>query len=96
MQYMSGEWLLAAPVYEDAVTRDGIYLPAGEWWDYWDGTVSQGPQTVDGYAAPLDKLPLFVREGAIIPMWPDGMQVRLRVRAAAGVQTHAGCAAGSE
>lgn len=68
-QFMTGPFLLAAPVYvEGAVTRDGIYFPAGsQWVDYWDGTVFEGGQTLDGYDAPLSKLPLFVRAGAIIP-----------------------------
>lgn len=39
--------------------------------DYWDGSIISGPKTVDGYDAPLEKLPLFVRAGAIIPMWPE-------------------------
>ena len=70
-EFMSGEWLLAAPVYtQGAVTRDGIYLPGGAgqiWLDYWDGTRYAGGQTLDGYPAPLSTLPLFVRAGAIIP-----------------------------
>ena len=70
-QFMSGEWLLVAPVYQDAPVRDDIYLPAGKWIDYWDGTEFNGPTTLNGYAAPLDKLPLFVKAGAIIPMYPD-------------------------
>src|SRR6476660_4267610 len=70
-QFMSGEWLLVAPVYQDAPIRDDIYLPAGKWIDYWDGTELNGPTTINGYAAPLDKLPLFVKAGAIIPMYPD-------------------------
>jgi hypothetical protein len=70
-QFMSGDWLLVAPIYEDAVTRDGIYLPAGTWIDYWNGTEYTGPATLDGYAAPLDKLPIFIRAGAILPLWPD-------------------------
>ena len=37
-QFMSGEWLLVAPVYEDTPVRNDIYLPAGKWIDYWDGT----------------------------------------------------------
>ena len=36
-QFMSGEWLLVAPVYEDSPIRNDIYLPAGKWIDYWDG-----------------------------------------------------------
>ena len=57
-------------VYRNATTRDGISLPAGDWLDYWDDTVYTGPMTLDDYPAPLDKLPLFVRAGAIIPQWP--------------------------
>jgi len=70
-QFMSGPWFLVAPVYEDATTRSGIYLPAGQWIDYWDGTVYKGPQTLNNYPAPIDKLPVFVKSGAIIPMWPE-------------------------
>jgi len=72
-QFLSGASLLVAPVYElGAVTRDGIYLPKGsQWSDYADGTLYEGGQTIDGYAAPLDKLPIFVRAGAIIPLWPE-------------------------
>ena len=44
-EFLAGEWLLAAPVYDDRVTRDGIYLPLGPaspdntvWVDWWNGT----------------------------------------------------------
>jgi hypothetical protein len=70
-QFMSGEWLLVAPVFEDSPVRNDIYLPAGKWIDYWDGTEQFGPTVLNQYAAPLDKLPLFVRAGAIIPMYPE-------------------------
>ncbi len=70
-QFMSGKWLLVAPVYKDEQKRDSIYLPAGTWIDYWDGTRYWGPQWLNNYKAPLDKLPLFVRDGAIIPMYPE-------------------------
>merc|ERR1711957_989725 len=73
MQFMAGPFFLVAPVYRplaQSAVRDGIYLPAGEWVDYWNGSVISGPKTIDGYPAPLEKLPLFVRGGAIIPMWP--------------------------
>ncbi|GAA0409921.1 hypothetical protein GCM10010357_33740 [Streptomyces luteireticuli] len=69
-EFLSGEYFLVAPVYEDKETRDGIYLPRGTWTDYWTGRTYRGPTTVDGYRAPLDTLPLFVKEGANIPMWP--------------------------
>ena len=70
-QFMSGASLLVAPVYEDSPIRNDIYLPAGKWIDYWDGTELNGSTTLNGYAAPLDKLPMFVRAGAIIPMYPE-------------------------
>ena len=38
-QFMSGEWMLVAPVYTSAYERDSIYFPEGQWIDYWDGTV---------------------------------------------------------
>ncbi|MEU4211172.1 TIM-barrel domain-containing protein [Streptomyces sp. NPDC026206] len=69
-EFLTGEYFLVAPVYEDKEVRDGIYLPKGKWTDYWTGRTYQGPTTVDGYRAPLDTLPLFVKAGANIPMWP--------------------------
>jgi alpha-glucosidase (family GH31 glycosyl hydrolase) len=71
-EFLSGPDFLVAPVYQDSETRDGIYLPKGTWTDYWTGRTYQGPTTLNGYHAPLDTLPLFVREGAIVPMWPKG------------------------
>jgi hypothetical protein len=70
-QFMSGASLLVAPVYEDTIVRNDIYLPAGKWIDYWDGAEFNGSTTLNGYAAPLEKLPMFVRAGAIIPMYPE-------------------------
>ncbi len=69
-EFMSGSYFLVAPVYQDTEVRNGIYLPKGTWTDYWTGRTYQGPTTVNGYHAPLDTLPLFVRGGANIPMWP--------------------------
>jgi alpha-glucosidase (family GH31 glycosyl hydrolase) len=69
-QFMTGPWLLSAPVFEaGAVTRDGVYLPAGAAWsDWWTGELFAGGQTLDGVAAPLSQMPLFVRAGAVLPM----------------------------
>ncbi|MFJ3711990.1 MULTISPECIES: NPCBM/NEW2 domain-containing protein [unclassified Streptomyces] len=69
-EFLTGEDFLVAPVYKDTGTRDGIYLPKGTWTDYWTGRTYQGPTTVNGYSAPLDTLPLFVKGGAAVPMWP--------------------------
>lgn len=71
-QFLVGDALLVAPVYSDTTVRDGIYLPAGTWTDYWSGQTHVGPQTLNGYHAPPEKLPLFVKDGSIIPLWPEG------------------------
>ena len=74
-QYMYGPWFLTAPVYRDTAAdeegndiRDGIYLPDGEWIDYFTGDKYAGDRIINSFDAPLWKLPLFVRNGAIIPM----------------------------
>lgn len=80
-QYMWGENLLVAPVYQNTQAdemgndvRNGIYLPGGEdqiWIDYFTGTQYRGGQVLNGYDAPLWKIPLFVKNGAIIPMYAE-------------------------
>ncbi|MEU9028827.1 TIM-barrel domain-containing protein [Streptomyces sp. NPDC048383] len=70
-QFMAGDSFLVAPVVSDTSVRDGIYLPAGTWTDYWSGRTYAGPGWLNGYRAPLDTLPLFVKGGAIVPMWPQ-------------------------
>lgn len=74
-QFLYGPYFLVAPVYQATKAdgqgndiRDGIYLPEGEWVDYFSGEVYQGGRIINNYAAPLWKLPVFVKKGAIIPM----------------------------
>ncbi len=70
-QYMFGENFLVAPVYADLNSME-IYLPEGhDWIDYWDKTVYKGGQVIDYNTSDVEKLPLFVRSGAIIPMRKD-------------------------
>ncbi len=66
-EYLYGDWILVAPVVSDGTTRD-VYLPEGKWYDWWDGSIYTGPTTLEAYPAPEDKLPLFIRAGAIIPL----------------------------
>ncbi len=71
-EWMFGEQLLAAPVLGEGQAHRSIYLPKGIWFDFFRGTRYQGPETlaygVD--ARTWNDMPLFVREGAIIPMQP--------------------------
>ncbi len=79
-QYMWGENLLVAPVYQDTNidemgndVRDGIYLPGEEDQDLdqYTGEQYRGGQTLNNFDAPIWKLPLFVKNGAIIPMYAE-------------------------
>ncbi|WP_309243726.1 TIM-barrel domain-containing protein [Streptomyces sp. CAI-85] len=70
-QFMAGDSFLVAPVVSDTTVRNNIYLPAGTWTDYWTGRNYSGPGWINNYSAPLDTLPLFVKGGAIVPMWPQ-------------------------
>ena len=47
-----------------------MYLPAGQWVDYWTGVATSGGRTVV-VDAPLDVLPLWVRAGAVLPKIPE-------------------------
>jgi alpha-glucosidase len=60
---------LVAPVTREGATSWPVYLPEGTWYDFWTQARYDGPcgVTVD---APLDRLPLFVRAGAILPLGP--------------------------
>ena len=65
LQYMFGPWLLVAPIFNESGRRS-VYLPPGQWVDYWTEEKIQGPSNIT-IKAPLDLLPLYVRNGAVIP-----------------------------
>ena len=70
--WMFGQWLLVSPVVEQGRATKRIYLPAGQWTDWFTGKTYAGGQTTD---VPVDAktwrdIPLFIRDGAIIPMQP--------------------------
>ena len=69
-QCMIGDSLLAAPVVEQGATRKMVYLPAGDWYDYWTNEKLAGGRYVIREAA-LDECPLFVRAGAVLPHYPE-------------------------
>ena len=69
-EYMFGDDLLVAPVVVRGATSRAVTLPPGDWADWWDGASYAGGAAgaVVTVAAPLGKLPLFVRAGGIVPM----------------------------
>ncbi|MGH9930339.1 MAG: glycoside hydrolase family 31 protein [Pyrinomonadaceae bacterium] len=68
-EFMIGTDLLVAPVVKPDVTRRLVYLPKGQWYDYWTNKRYEGG-TMISVDAPLETVPMFVRAGAIIPMGP--------------------------
>lgn len=70
-EFLVGENLLAAPVVVQGDRKKLVYLPAGEWYDYWTG---ERLESVDGKwivrDAPLDTCPLYVKAGTVLPVWP--------------------------
>jgi alpha-D-xyloside xylohydrolase len=67
-EYMVGPAFLVAPVTDQGATTKQVYLPAGvDWYNYWTHERLHGGQSVT-VNAPIDKLPLFVRAGSILPL----------------------------
>ncbi len=69
-QFLFGPAFLVNPVTEQGATRRSLYLPKATWYDFWTGARSEGGQSIDA-PAPLDRMPLYVRAGSIIPLGPD-------------------------
>ena len=79
-QYMWGDNFLVAPIYQNTNSdangndiRNDIYLPSTSeiWIDYFTGQQYRGGQVLNNFDAPLWKLPVFVKNGAIIPMYAE-------------------------
>jgi alpha-glucosidase len=68
-EFLLGDSLLSAPIFEQGATSRSVYLPAGSWFDYWTGEEYPG----EGWSevpAPLERWPLLVRGNTIIPGGP--------------------------
>lgn len=72
-QFMLGPSLMVAPLFNHADERE-VYLPEGSWYDFYTGECLEGRRYIT-YAAPLERLPLFVRDNTILPMGTDMQQV---------------------
>jgi alpha-glucosidase len=66
-QFMIGENILVSPVLEAGSKTRFMYLPSGEWYDFWTREKIAGGKWIDA-KAPLDMIPVFIREGAVVPM----------------------------
>ena len=67
--WMFGDYMLVSPVVKQGETEKDIYLPKGNWIDYFNGTKYDGGQTIkySVNSETWDDIPLFIKKGAIIP-----------------------------
>ena len=69
-EYLFGDSLLVSPVTEPHATSRTVVLPAADSWiDFWSGKTYRGGQTIT-VDAPLDRMPILVRAGSIVPLGP--------------------------
>jgi alpha-D-xyloside xylohydrolase len=70
-QFMFGPAFMACPVIEKGARSRTVYLPAGTpWIDFWSGKSFDGGQSLE-VDAPLNRLPVFVKAGSLVPCGPD-------------------------
>ena len=69
-QFMYGPAFLVNPVTEPAATTRPVYLPKAQWYDFWTGVAIDGGRMINAIT-PLDRLPVYVRAGSIVPLGPD-------------------------
>ncbi len=65
-QFLYGEDLMVAPVLKPKVKATTVYLPAGEWYDFWTGQHYVGGKKIKAKVKP-DRIPIYVRAGAALP-----------------------------
>lgn len=66
-QYFFGEDLLVAPVTSEGITDLHVYLPEGNWRDFWTGEILHGPSEFV-VNVPVDRIPVYQRQGSILPL----------------------------
>ncbi|MGB4840352.1 MAG: glycoside hydrolase family 31 protein [Saprospiraceae bacterium] len=68
-EFLLGDHILVCPVLEPNVKSRYVYLPKGNWYHFWTGELHEGGKEIQA-DAPLEEIPLYIREGAVIPFFP--------------------------
>jgi sulfoquinovosidase len=76
-QYLLGDRILVAPVMTAGATSRSVMLPTGTWLPLLGGAAQQGGATAVTIASPLAEIPAFVPQGALLVLWPDGVETVL-------------------
>jgi alpha-glucosidase len=69
-QFLVGDHVLVAPVYSPGQTETEVYLPNGNWYYNWDDKKHEGKNSIR-VQSPIEQIPVFIKEGAVIPSWPQ-------------------------
>lgn len=68
-EFIFGEKILACPVAEPNAKGRRMYIPRGKWYNFWNNEIIEGEKEM-WVDADLDSMPIFIKEGAIIPKYP--------------------------
>lgn len=88
-QYLWGRDILVAPVCEPGASSRRVYLPRGQWYDFWTRERCQGGREISR-DVDLETLPLYVRAGAILPLGPVKQHTREKVEGPLSVTVYPG------
>ena len=89
-QYMFGPSLMVCPVTQFKALSRQVYLPAGaDWYDLYSGALHRGGTTFEA-AAPYERMPVFVKAGAIVPMGPVVQHTAAQVTSPYTLMVYAG------
>jgi len=72
-EFYCGDSFLVAPVMNDEGVRD-VYLPQGDWTDFWTGETISGGHWLKNVASPLERMPVYAKRGAEISVYPEIVQ----------------------
>lgn len=72
-QYYFGNAFLVAPILNSEGVRD-VYLPAGEWVDFWTGERLDGNRWLKQIRTPLARMPIYAKYGVQVPIYPHAVQ----------------------
>jgi alpha-glucosidase (family GH31 glycosyl hydrolase) len=77
-EYLLGRSMLVAPVVERGASARKVYLPRGDWFDFWTGERTEGGREIRR-AVDLETIPLYVHAGSILPLGPVKQYTEERV-----------------
>ena len=85
-EYLFGPDMLVAPVIDEGTQRT-VYLPPGQWVNYWTGAETTGNQVIVA-EAPVETIPVFVRAGAVIPKIPEDVMTLVPQKESGNTSVH--------